>query len=680
MYRNPECGESSSTEDLFGVVKQGEEKGAVGRDSVNCQDSVSLLEQRERLPIFSQKKELLKAIEENQILIVVGETGSGKTTQLPQFLAETVYVNFGIIGCTQPLRVATALVARRVAKEYGCALGQDVGYTIRFEDCTSRQTKIKYLTDGTLLQEILCNPALPQYSVIILDEAHERLLIMDVLFGLLKSLVQRRTDMRLIVTTAVLNTEMFCKYFLDAPKFTIPGRMYPVCVKYQLNPPDDYCEAAIEKVKQIHMMHPPGDILVFLTSQDEIEYCCEQIETFRYPQGTYDIQPLPAYAEMDIEELYRVFRPLRPGTRKVVFATNIAESSVTVEHIRYVVDSGFVKEKVYNGHTGIESLIPIRISKNQAEQRAGRIDRTGVGVCYRLYTRKLYEEKMSQSGTPEILRSNLVNVILKLKVMGIHDVAAFEFMDQPSELAIQAAVKRLVELGALDGQGRITELGRTMAYMPLEPELSKMLIKSVELQCSEEVLTIVSLLSARNIFLRPKKNRATADERRAKFHKPEGDLLTYLAIYNDGKRNKFSKEWCKYNFLRIQSMWEAGNIRKQLLDFMHRRELCVVSCEHETARIQKAILTGFSHNLARKLGRRDNEYDSHGQLVYIDRSSTLYNQKPNPTWLVAQDLVMRGSRVCMLHVTEVRHEWLSEPSPNLGNADQLSSGLGGLKI
>ncbi|CAL8104542.1 unnamed protein product [Calicophoron daubneyi] len=456
--------------------------------------------------------------------------------------------------------------------------------------------------------------------------------------------------------------------------------MYPVSVRYELDPPDDYRKAAIEKVKQIHMKHPPGDILVFLTGQDEIEDCCEQIEMFRCRQGTGDIEPLPAYAEMNIEELYRVFRPLRPGTRKVVFATNIAESSVTIEHIRYVVDSGFVKEKVYNGHTGIERLIPVRISKDQAEQRAGRVGRTGQGVCCRLYTKQLYKEKMPQSGTPEILRSNLANVILKLKVMGINDVGAFEFMDRPSEQAIKAAVQRLVELRALDGQERITELGRTMAFMPLEPELSKMLIKSAELQCSEEILTIVSVLSARNIFLRPKKKRALAGERHAKFHKPEGDLLTYLAIYNDGKRNKFSKEWCKYNFLRVQSMWEAANIRKQLLDVMHRRELRVVSCGHETARIQKAILTGFSHNLAQKSGPCDNEYELDGNWVYIDRLSALYDRMPNPTWVVAQDLVMRGSRVFMRYVTEVRHEWLNEPTPNLGNADQLSSGLGGLKI
>ncbi|CAL8104557.1 unnamed protein product [Calicophoron daubneyi] len=680
MYCNPECGESSSTEDLFGVLKQGEEKGAVGQDSVNCQDSASLLEQRERLPIFSRKKELLKAVEENRILIVVGETGSGKTTQLPQYLAETAYINFGTIGCTQPRRVAAKLVAERVAREYGCALGQDVGYTIRFEDCTSRQTKIKYMTDGTLLQEILCSPTLPQYSVIILDEAHERSLIMDVLFGLLKSLVQRRTDMRLIVTSATLNTEVFCKYFLDAPEFTIPGRMYPVSVRYELVPPRDYCKAAVEKVKQIHMEKPPGDILVFLTGQDEIDECCKQIEKFRCLQGTDTIEPLPAYAEMDVEELYRVFRPLRPGTRKVVFATNIAESSVTIEHIRYVIDSGFVKEKVYNGHTGIESLTSIRISKDQAEQRAGRVGRTGVGVCYRLYTEHLYRKTMPQSGTPEILRSNLANVILKLKVMGIDDVATFDLMNRPNEQFVKAAVKRLVELGALDEQGQITELGRTMAYMPLEPELSKMLIKSAELQCSEEILTIVSVLSARNIFLRPKKKQALADERHAKFHKPEGDLLTYLAIYNDGKRNKFSKEWCKYNFLRIQSMWEAGNIRKQLLDVMHRHELRVVSCGHETARIQKAILAGLSHNLAQKSGPCDNEYELDGKWVYIDRLSALYDRTPNPTWVVAQELVMSRSGVFMRHVTEVHHEWLNEPAPNPGFADQLSSDVEGLKI
>ncbi|KAH0627004.1 hypothetical protein JD844_002358 [Phrynosoma platyrhinos] len=596
---------------------------------------LSIIEQRESLPIFRLKDQLIQAVHDNQILIVIGETGSGKTTQITQYLAEAGYTSRGKIGCTQPRRVAAMSVAKRVSEEFGCCLGQEVGYTIRFEDCTSPETVIKYMTDGMLLRECLIDPDLTQYAIIMLDEAHERTIHTDVLFGLLKKTVQKRQDMKLIVTSATLDAVKFSQYFYEAPIFTIPGRTYPVEILYTKEPETDYLDASLITVMQIHLTEPPGDILVFLTGQEEIDTACEILYERMKSLGpdVPELIILPVYSALPSEMQTRIFDPAPPGSRKVVIATNIAETSLTIDGIYYVVDPGFVKQKVYNSKTGIDQLVVTPISQAQAKQRAGRAGRTGPGKCYRLYTERAYRDEMLTTNVPEIQRTNLASTVLSLKAMGINDLLSFDFMDAPPMETLITAMEQLYTLGALDDEGLLTRLGRRMAEFPLEPMLCKMLIMSVHLGCSEEMLTIVSMLSVQNVFYRPKDKQALADQKKAKFHQTEGDHLTLLAVYNSWKNNKFSNPWHK---------------------------LDVVSCGKATVRVQKAICSGFFRNAAKKDPQEGYRTLIDQQVVYIHPSSALFNRQPE--WVVYHELVLT-TKEYMREVTTIDPRWLVEFAP-----------------
>ncbi|KAA0725124.1 ATP-dependent RNA helicase DHX8 [Triplophysa tibetana] len=624
--------------------------------------ALSILEQRESLPIYKLKEQLIQAVHDNQILIVIGETGSGKTTQITQYLAEAGYTTRGKIGCTQPRRVAAMSVAKRVSEEYGCCLGQEVGYTIRFEDCTSPETVIKYMTDGMLLRECLIDPDLGQYAIIMLDEAHERTIHTDVLFGLLKKTVQKRTDMKLIVTSATLDAVKFSQYFYEAPIFTIPGRTYPVEVLYTKEPETDYLDASLITVMQIHLTEPPGDILVFLTGQEEIDTACEILYERMKSLGpdVPELIILPVYSALPSEMQTRIFDPAPPGSRKVVIATNIAETSLTIDGIYYVVDPGFVKQKVYNSKTGIDQLVVTPISQAQAKQRAGRAGRTGPGKCYRLYTERAYRDEMLTTNVPEIQRTNLASTVLSLKAMGINDLLSFDFMDAPPMETLITAMEQLYTLGALDDEGLLTRLGRRMAEFPLEPMLCKMLIMSVHLGCSEEMLTIVSMLSVQNVFYRPKDKQALADQKKAKFHQPEGDHLTLLAVYNSWKNNKFSSPWCYENFIQARSLRRGQDIRKQMLGIMDRHKLDVVSCGKATVRVQKAICSGFFRNAAKKDPQEGYRTLIDQQVVYIHPSSALFNRQPE--WVVYHELVLT-TKEYMREVTTIDPRWLVEFSP-----------------
>jgi len=535
--------------------------------------TLTIKEQRESLPIFKLRDELIKAVAENQILVVIGDTGSGKTTQMTQYLAESGFASKGKkIGCTQPRRVAAMSVAKRVAEEFGCRLGQEVGYVIRFEDCTSPETIISYMTDGMLLRQCLMDPDLSQYSVIMLDEAHERTINTDVLFGLLKKTALRRPDLKLIVTSATLDATKFSSYFFGSPIFTIPGRTFPVEVLYTKEPESDYLDASLITVMQIHLTEPPGDILLFLTGQEEIDTASQILFERMKALGPSvpELVILPVYSALPSEMQSRIFEPAAPGTRKVVIATNIAETSITIDGIYYVVDPGFVKQKAYNPKLGMDSLVIVPIAKSQAKQRAGRAGRTGPGKCYRLYTEAAFQNEMMDNSVPEIQRTNLGNTVLMLKALGINDMIGFDFMDPPPTQTLIVALHQLYALGALDTEGLLTRLGRKMAEFPLEPNLSKMLISSVDLGCSEEILTIVAMLSVENIFYRPKEKQSLADQKKARFHQPEGDHLTLLTVYNAWKNNKFSNPWCFDNFVQARSLRRAQDVRKQLLGIMDR--------------------------------------------------------------------------------------------------------------
>uniref|UniRef100_A0A1D1XZU3 RNA helicase n=1 Tax=Anthurium amnicola TaxID=1678845 RepID=A0A1D1XZU3_9ARAE len=469
-----------------------------------------ILEKRKTLPVWLQKDEFLQTVRANQTLILVGETGSGKTTQIPQFVLELDDLGKRpMVACTQPRRVAAMSVSRRVAEEMDVTIGEEVGYSIRFEDCTSNKTILKYLTDGMLLREAMADPLLERYKVIILDEAHERTLATDVLFGLLKEVLRNRPDLKLVVMSATLEAEKFQGYFSGAPLMKVPGRLHPVEIFYTQDPERDYLEAAIRTVVQIHMCEPSGDILVFLTGEEEIEDACRKItkEVNNLGDQVGSVKVVPLYSTLPPAMQQKIFEPAPaplkeggPPGRKIVVSTNIAETSLTIDGIVFVIDPGFSKQKVYNPRIRVESLLVSPISKASAHQRAGRAGRTQPGKCFRLYTERSFNNDLQAQTYPEILRSNLANTVLTLKKLGIDDLVHFDFMDPPAPETLMRALEVLNYLGALDDDGNLTKLGERMSEFPLDPQMSKMLVVSPEFNCSNEILSISAMLSVSQLF------------------------------------------------------------------------------------------------------------------------------------------------------------------------------------
>lgn len=630
--------------------------------------TLSMQEQRESLPIFKLRQPLVEAVRNNQVLVVVGDTGSGKTTQLTQYLAEEGFGDTGRIGCTQPRRVAAVSVAKRVAEEVGCRVGQEVGYTIRFEDVSSPATRIKYMTDGMLQRECLVDPDVKQYSVIMLDEAHERTIATDVLFGLLKKALQRRPDLKLIVTSATLDAEKFSRYFFGCPIFTIPGRAYPVEILYTKEPEPDYLDASLITVMQIHLSEPPGDILVFLTGQEEIDTSCEILYERMRALGPSvpELIILPVYSALPSEMQTRIFEPAPPGARKVVLATNIAETSITIDGIYYVVDPGFVKQNAYDPRLGMDSLVVTPVSQAQARQRSGRAGRTGPGKCYRLYTEAAFRNEMLPNPIPDIQRQNLASTILALKAMGINDLLHFDFMDPPPAQTMLTALEALYALSALDDEGLLTRLGRKMADFPMDPMMAKMLIASVDLGCSDEMLSIVAMLSIQNVFYRPKDKQAQADAKRAKFFQPEGDHLTLLTVYKGWAASRFSMPWCVDNFIQGRALRRAQDVRRQLVGIMDRYRHDIVSCGANYNRVRRAICSGYFRNAAKRdpmEGYR--ALAEGGGNVYLHPSSSLF-QRP-PEYVVYHEVVMT-SKEYMREVTAIEPKWLVEVAPRFFRA------------
>jgi ATP-dependent RNA helicase DHX8/PRP22 len=567
--------------------------------------------------------------------------------------------------------VAAMTVSKRVAEEFGCRLGQEVGYTIRFEDCTSPETVLKYMTDGMLMREYLMDCDLTKYSAIMLDEAHERTVHTDVLFSLLKQLCQRRPEFKLIVTSATLEAEKFSTYFFGCPIFTIPGRCHDVEVLYTKEPESDYLDAALLTIMNIHLSEPAGDILLFLTGQEEIDTACEVLYSRCKaldcaPGGrNAELVILPVYGAQPSEMQSRIFDPSPPGTRKCVIATNIAEASITIDGVYYVVDPGFCKQNVYNAKIGMDSLVVVPISQASARQRMGRAGRTGPGKCYRLYTELAFKSEMLPASIPEIQRTNLGNVVLQLKAMGINDLLHFDFMDPPPVQTMVAAMEQLYALGALDDEGLLTRLGRKMAEFPLDPQLSKILLASVEFGCSEEVLTVVSMLSVEEVFYRPKDKQAQADQKKARFYQPEGDHLTLLAVYESWKNSKFSNPWCFDNFIQSRAIRRAKDVRTQLQGIMDRYKLEMVSAGRNYTKVRKAIASGFFTHAAKKDPQEGYKTLVEGQPVYIHPSSALFNK--NPEWVIYHQLVLTTKeymRGCMT----IEPKWLVELAPKFYQA------------
>eukprot|EP01029_Cantina_marsupialis_P016210 TRINITY_DN3601_c1_g1_i1.p1 TRINITY_DN3601_c1_g1~~TRINITY_DN3601_c1_g1_i1.p1 ORF type:complete len:722 (+),score=268.55 TRINITY_DN3601_c1_g1_i1:58-2223(+) len=634
---------------------------------------------REKLPVWSFLDEIESQLKAEQVIVVEGETGSGKTTQIPQFL---VYSGFGIsptgerkcIACTQPRRVAAMSIAQRVSEEMDVKLGEEVGYTIRFDDKTSDKTVLKFMTDGMLLREAMNDKLLHNYSAILLDEAHERTLATDILMGLLKDVLPKRPDLKLVVMSATLDAKKFQKYYSGAPLSKVPGRLHPVEIFYTPEPERDYVEAAIRTVLQIHCSEAPGDILVFLTGEQEIEEACKQIqeENSKFGKNIPTLDPRPLYSSLPPNIQQRVFQGPPPPKyeggepgRKVIFSTNIAETSLTIDGIVYVIDPGFSKQKVYNPRIRVESLLVSPISRASASQRAGRAGRTRPGKCFRLYTEKAFNEDLIEQTYPEILRSNLASVVLTLKNLGIDDLVHFDFMDPPAPETLMRALELLNYLGALDDEGEMTEFGGMMSRFPLDPQLAACVINGAKkFSCGSEILTIVAMLSVPPVFMRPKNAAKEADAAKAEFAHVDGDHLSFLNVYHAWLQNHCDNDWCYENFLNTRALKQAQSVRNQLEGILQRTGL-QSNHTHPASKsyyenIKMALTSGFFMQIAHL--EKSNVYLTvkDNQTVSLHPSNSLDSK---PTWVLYHEFVLT-SRSYIRTCTTVRPEWLIELAPH----------------
>ncbi|KIM61315.1 hypothetical protein SCLCIDRAFT_25946 [Scleroderma citrinum Foug A] len=640
-----------------------------------------ILEARRKLPVFAQMDEFFKMAKPG---LARQRNRSLFTDRIPQFVAysDLPHAKGKIVACTQPRRVAAMSVAKRVAEEMDVELGRHVGYSIRFEDMTEPGTTfLKYMTDGMLLREAMNDPELSRYSTIILDEAHERTLATDILMGIVKNLAKRRPDLKVIVMSATLDALKFQKYFglrsdSPAPLFKVPGRTHPVEVFYTQEPEPDYVEAAIRTVLMIHRAEDPGDILLFLTGEEEIEDACRKIKleaddlVNQDPESVGPLVCIPLYSSLPPQQQQRIFDPApapktvdAPPGRKVVISTNIAETSLTIDGIVYVVDPGFSKQKVYNPRIRVESLLVTPISKASAQQRAGRAGRTRPGKCFRLYTEKDFMSELEEQTHPEILRSNLGNTVLELVKAGIKDLVRFDYVDAPAPETLMRALELLNYLAALDDDGNLTHLGGIMAEFPLDPQLAKMLIVSPEFKCSNEILTITAMLSVPNVWLRPNNQRKEADAAKALLTVPDGDHLTLLNVYNSYIQNQYDKSWTWNNYLSARALAQADNVREQLKRTMERFEIELISVADQKKShlaVRQALCNGFFMQVAHKEGEKGNYLTvKDNQVVGLHPSCGLDTQ---PEWVIFNEFVLT-TRPYIRTVTEVRAEWLLEYAP-----------------
>lgn len=510
------------------------------------------------------------------------------------------------------------------------------------------------MTDGVLLRESLVQSDLEKYSCIIMDEAHERALNTDVLMGLIKEVLARRRDLKLVVTSATMNSERFSRFFGGAPEFFIPGRTFPVDVQFSRSPCEDYVDSAVKQVLAIHVSQGSGDILVFMTGQEDIRATCELIdERLKLLNDPPKLSILPIYSQLPAEQQTKIFEKAPPGVRKVIVATNIAETSLTVDGIMYVVDCGFSKLKVYNPRMGMDTLQITPISQANASQRSGRAGRTGPGKAYRLYTEQAYKNEFYLQTIPEIQRTSLSNTVLLLKSLGVKDLLDFDFMDPPPQETITTSLFELWSLGALDNLGDLTSLGRRMTPFPMDPSLAKLLITaSEEYGCSEEVLTIVSMLSVPGVFYRPKEREEESDAAREKFFVPESDHLTLLHVYTQWRSHAYSDAWCSKHFLHPKSLRRAKEVREQLQDIMTMQKMPLISCGTDWDIIRKCICSGYYHQAARVKGIGEFTNLRTSVSVQLHPTSALYGLGYVPDYVVYHELILT-SKEYMSTVTAV---------------------------
>ncbi|KAI1058920.1 hypothetical protein LB507_003616 [Fusarium sp. FIESC RH6] len=647
------------------------------------------------LPIAKHRDSLLYVIEKHPVTIIIGQTGSGKTTQIPQFLDQAGWCSDGkIIGVTQPRRVAATTVAVRVAEEVGCELGKEVGYSIRFEDVTSASTKIKFLTDGLLIREALVDPLLTRYSVIMVDEAHERSISTDVLLGLLKKIRRKRPELRIIISSATLQAKEFLDFFTRSnddqtnPKndgndkqdevgaiVSLEGRTYPIDILYLESPAENYVEKAIDVVFDIHTQEGEGDILVFLTGREEIDNAIQAVSERMMDLGSKHgpLIPLPLYAGLSTEQQMYVFDKPPEGTRKVVFSTNIAEASVTIDGIVFVVDCGFVKLRAYDPRTGIESLTATPVSKAAASQRAGRAGRTKPGKCFRLYSEQSYQS-LQDANIPELQRSNLAPVILQLKALGIDNIVRFDFLSPPPSELMAKALELLYALGALDEYAKLTRpMGSRMAELAVEPMMAKTLLAAPSFGCLSEMLTIAAMTSlGGSVWFSHEGERKKMETSRRKFAVDEGDHLTLLNAYQAfvSKGRKEAK-FCHENNLNFKSMSRAVSIRAQLKRYLERFSINVdetlagqASSEDNAKKaeqIRRCLTSGYFAHAARMQPDGTFRNVEGNMTLHAHPTSLMFNRKAD--WVIFHEAMETGSKIYIRDVTKIEKTWLLEYAP-----------------
>ncbi|PTB63811.1 helicase [Trichoderma citrinoviride] len=651
------------------------------------------------LPIAKHRESLLYVIETYPVTIVIGQTGSGKSTQIPQFLEKAGWCSDGkIIGVTQPRRVAATTVALRVADEVGCEIGQEVGYSIRFEDVTSSSTRIKFLTDALLIREALADPLLSRYSVIMVDEAHERSISTDILLGLLKKIRKKRPELRIIVSSATIQAEDFFDFFTrgsgqetqkeqDGRRsndlvtiVSLEGRTYPIDILYLESPTEDYVEKAVSTVFDIHTQEGEGDILVFLTGREEIDNAIQAVaeRALQLDSRHGSLQPLPLYAGLSTEQQMYVFDKPPEGTRKVVFSTNIAEASVTIDGIVHVIDCGFVKLRAYNPKTGIETLTTTPISKASASQRAGRAGRTKAGKCYRLYTEDAYQA-LPETNPPEIQRSNLASTVLQLKALGIDNVVRFDFLSAPPSELMSKALELLYSLGALDEYAKLTHpLGSRMAELAVEPMMAKTLLSAPQFNCLSEMLTIAAMTSlGGNVWFYHDGEQKRMESSRRKFAAEEGDHLTLLNVYQTFiTKGRKEARFCHEHHLNYKSMTRAMSIRAQLKRYLERFNIRVdetlsssnqpssssaIDNSKKAENIRRCLTSGYFAHAARM--QPDGTYRNveGGTVLHAHPNSLLFNRKAD--WVIFHEVMETGEKTYIRDITKIEKNWLVEYAP-----------------
>ena len=619
-----------------------------------------LLSNRQSLPIWSVRNELKALIASNDSLIVVGSTGSGKTTQLPQFLYEW---NYRKICITQPRRVAATSIAHRVSSEMGSNTGALCGYHVRLDRTISKKTQIQYVTDGILLRECIIDPLLQKYSLIVLDEVHERSLNSDILLALIKG-IQSKRKLKVIIMSATLQSDKFSQYFNNAPVFKVEGRTFDVSTLYLAKSESNYLDATLTAILQTHLHGPPGDILVFLTGADEIDSMHSMLRC----KKVQNLWILPLHGSLPPHLQRLCFEKTPKNQRKIILATNIAESSVTIKNVKFVIDSGKVKRRSYDALRNLNVFAVEDVSKEESWQRTGRCGRTSKGFCLRLYTEQHFEDGMRESMLPDIVRTNLCSVILQLKSIGIDDVRSFDLLDKPKTENIVDGIGKLMILGALDfATQKLTAFGRQMCAFPLDPIWAKIILSAHKYDegILRPILQIVAMMNADSIFVDAKQHKFT------QFEHESGDHLTMLNVFQSFIANKCNPRWCKQNHLNSRSLAKAHQIFKQLLflyESMNGRveakdaDVCEESLYENVC---QCLLDGLFDSIA-YFDENSKKYKtySNDQLVDIHPSSMLFGKRPQ--CILYSSMVKTKNVIWCRYCTQIANEeWLDSIVPNL---------------